>query len=333
MPHRSHRRRRARRPRRRKGGLGWRWLGLGALAVVAGALLRTERRTPRRPGSREPGGAERLDATPAESFFSEPPEDAESSWVPGPAGSLHVLERHPGGPLPVVFVHGLAGRAEHWSPQLHAAGPAIRAVAIDLPGHGRSDPAIGGDYGVPAMAAAVSAVVDALALRRTVLVAHSLGASAVIEYAGRHRDRVAGLLLVDPSGDQTRLPAAHREQLLAQLRRDPGDELRWYFKQLLTGARPEVADRVLEDLDDMPAEIVLRAIESSAAYSPLPALQRFGGPAVSLISDLNTLPYSLHSLVPSLPVQQISRASHWLMLDRPEDLWASLIDFLDRIGC
>ncbi len=242
-----------------------------------------------------------------------------------------MLERHPRGTLPVVFVHGLAGRAEQWSAQLHAAGPALRAIAFDLPGHGRSDPAADGDYSVPALAAGVGAVFDALALRRAVVVAHSLGASAALEYAGGHPHRVAGLLLVDPSGDQSRLPAAHREQLLVQLQSDTGTELRWYFRQLLAGARPEVADRVLRDLEEVPEEIVLEAIEKAGSYSPLPALERFAGPIVSVVSDLNTLPSSLHNLVPSLPVHHLPRAGHWLMLDRPEDLWGVLIDLLDRI--
>ncbi len=259
-----------------------------------------------------------------------PPADIDSCWIPGPAGTLHVLERQPQGDLPVVFVHGLGGRAEHWSAQLEAAGPAIHAVAFDLPGHGRSDQAGDGDYSIPAAAAAIGAVADALSLRRVVLVAHSLGAHAAIEFAGAHRQRVAGLLLVDPSGDQTRLPEEHRRQLLAQLSRDPGEEIGWYFRQLLIGARSEVADRVLEDLAAVPPDIILSAIEAGTEHNPLPALERFDGPARSVISDFNDLPNSLHRLAPDLQITRLPQASHWLMMDRADDLWAVLVDFLDE---
>ncbi len=326
MPFKSHRRRRPRRTRRRR---HWHWLGLGALFVALAALLRRDQRPAPEGGKRNTapeGGTPRSPAVPR------PPDDVDSCWIAGPAGTLHVLERHPNGKIPVVFVHGLGGCAEHWAAQLEAAGPALRCVAFDLPGHGRSDQAMDGDYRVPATATAIAAVVNSLGLRRTLLVAHSLGASAAIEYADRHPERIAGLLLVDPSGDQTRLPETHRRELLAQIARDPAEEIRWNFRQLLAGARVEVADRVLEDLASVPADVALGALAGGVSYSPLPALERFAGPVWSLISDVNDLPSSLHNLLPDLPVFRFSRASHWLMLDRPDDLWAVLVDFLDDIS-
>ncbi len=309
-------------PARRSRQRLWRWLGLGALLLAGAALLRRERRPAPEPEPASP-------PEPEPAALPRPPKDVVSGWIAGPAGTLRVLERHPDGELPVVFIHGLGGRAEHWAAQLAAAGPAIRAVAFDLPGHGRSDQATDGDYSIPATATAIGAVVDGLGLRRALLVAHSLGANAAIEYAGRRPERIAGLLLVDPSGDQSQLPEADRRQLLSQISRDPEEEIRWNFQQLLTGARAEVASRVLEDLASVPSEVALSALEGGLCHSPLPALERFNGPVRSLISDLNDLPYSLHRLRPELPALYFRGAGHWLMMDRPDDLWAALVDFLE----
>ncbi len=321
---RPHRRARHGRHRRARGWSGWRWLGLGALAVAGAALLR------RPPRSSPEDTAGPPDAEPPDTFA--PPDDTESCWIAGPEGTLRVLERHPDGDVPVVFIHGLGGCSEQWSALLEVAGPALRAVAFDLPGHGLSDRPASGDFSIPATAAAVGAVTDALGLRRCVLVAHSLGAAAAIEYASGHPQRVAGLLLIDPSGDQTRIPVDHRLELQAQLARDPDHELPWYFRQLLAGARPAVADRVLEDLAAVPTGVVLDALVAGASYSPTDALERFGGPVRSLISDLNNLPYSLHRLLPDLPARHVPRASHWLMMDRPAEVWTALVDLLDDIG-
>ncbi|MCP4656957.1 MAG: alpha/beta fold hydrolase [bacterium] len=263
----------------------------------------------------------------------DPPPDAAIYWIPGPAGSLRVCERHRNRrcALPLVFVHGLAGRLEHWSAQLTALGPARCGIAIDLPGHGGSDVADDGDYSIPALAAAIAAVTDGLHLRRLVLVAHSLGATAAIEYAGAHRHRVAGLLLVDPSGDQSRMSGNRRARYLESVRRDPGGEMTWNFRHFLGGARAEVAERVLNALAATPEEVLLGVLEGASAYSPLPALERYGGPLRSVISAFNKQAFSLHRLVPELPVSRIERASHWLMMDKPEELAGILEDFLARV--
>ena len=58
------------------------------------------------------------------------------------------------------------------------------------------------------------------------------------------------------------------------------------------------------------------------------ALERYAGPRLSVISDHNTLPVSLHNLLPDLPVRLVSGTSHWLMMDRPDDLDRLLVEFL-----
>ncbi|MEM7581826.1 MAG: alpha/beta fold hydrolase [Acidobacteriota bacterium] len=261
----------------------------------------------------------------------EPPSDVTESWLPGPLGSVRILERFPDGATPVLFVHGLAGRAEHWAPQLAAVGPGVRAVAIDLPGHGHSDAADEIDATIPTMAATIAAVADNLGLRRFVLVGHSLGAAAALHYAGQQPGRVAGLMLVDPNGDQRQIPQRQRDSLLEQLKRDPREEVRWQFRQLLVGARPEVADRVLGELDTIEPEMLVSAFESALQFDPCAALDRYPGSVHSVISDFNTLPTSLHRLRPELAVSHIGGSGHWLMMDRPEELWTVLVDFLDGL--
>ena len=46
-----------------------------------------------------------------------------------------------------------------------------------------------------------------------------------LRYAGRHGTRVAGLLLVDPNGDQSRIPEDERRRIQTVLRLFTGDDL------------------------------------------------------------------------------------------------------------
>jgi pimeloyl-ACP methyl ester carboxylesterase len=96
----------------------------------------------------------------------------------------------------VVLVHGLRTSATMWRRQLATlARHDIEAVAIDLPGHGSR---IGDPF---SLEAAMLALSDALPARDaasattpTLLVGLSLGGYLAIEFAGRHPDRIDGLL-------------------------------------------------------------------------------------------------------------------------------------------
>lgn len=318
--------RRFRFPRRRRSrGLLWilfGLLGLGAVAAAAGARKRLLSSEPEpepetSPGAKEPEG------------YGAP--ETVSVWVPGPAGNLYVRDGGTAsGGLPIVFLHSLAGNGGQWALQLDHLRRHRRAVAIDLRGHGDSDPADDEDYTIAGMAGDLEAVADQLGLRRFVLAGHSLGSQVAIEYAARHPDRVAGLLLVDPSGDMSVIPRQETEAWLEPLRREPMNELETYYRQILVGADREAARWVIEDLRLTHEDAIAAALASSAEFQPLPRLAKYSGPKLSVISDMNNLPYSLHRLVPDLPTRMVPGTGHWLMMDRPELFNGLLDEFLEQ---
>ncbi|HVR99513.1 MAG TPA: alpha/beta fold hydrolase [Thermoanaerobaculia bacterium] len=302
------------------------WLLLGLVGIGAAAAVLSARRhplfedwEPKRP-SGPPEPPDDLEAAP----------DGEALWIAGPDGNLYIRDGGEGD-LPILFIHSLAGNGGQWALQLDHLRRQRRAVALDLRGHGESDPADDGDYSITALAADVAAAADQLGLRRFVLAGHSLGALVAIEYASRHPERVAALLLVDPNGDQSRVPREQIESFLAPLRQDPLKELEWYFRQLVTGGDTDAARWVLEDLRLTDENAIVGALESASTYAPLPALERYQGPKLSVISGLNNLPYSLHKVVPDLPTRFMPGTGHWLMMDRPEQFNQILDEFLDEV--
>jgi pimeloyl-ACP methyl ester carboxylesterase len=314
--------------RRRSRGLLWALLGLFSLGLLAVLTSR------RREEEEEDAEARRSPEGVPERPYEPAPPESFSGWIAGPAGNLHVRDggAAESGVLPVLFLHSLAGNGGQWSLQLDHLRRHRRAVALDFRGHGDSDPAENGDYSIPGLVGDVEAAADQLGLRRFVLAGHSLGGSVAIEYAGRHPERVAGLLLVDPNGDQTRVPREQFDPFLATIREAPLTELDSYYRQLILGGDRDAGRWVLEDLQDTHEDAIPAALEGAMQHSPLPALACYPGPKLSVVSEMNDLPYSLHRLVPDLPIRLMHGTGHWLMMDRPEDFNHLLEEFLETVG-
>jgi (E)-2-((N-methylformamido)methylene)succinate hydrolase len=99
----------------------------------------------------------------------------------------------------VVLLHGLGGSAANWAEVVDRLVPGRRVLAVDLPGHGGSDPlprgAVLDDY-ADAVAGAIEGRDGAPAL----VVGHSFGGQVALRLAVRHPRLVRGLVLVVSSG-------------------------------------------------------------------------------------------------------------------------------------
>src|SRR5688572_14711711 len=231
--------------------------------------------------------------------------------IPGPAGSLHVVDLReespePSGALPMVFVHGMVGHTGFWNTTLAACADRRRAVAVDLRGHGNSSAPSDGDYSVEGCGSDVLAVIDRLALEQIVLVGHSYGTFVTIEVAARRPDVVRRLILVDPPGDFTRLSAEERDgQLVPYMKSLETD--RWHsvieadFEEALTGSTPGAAASVRARLATMPRDAMRGMYRSMMHYRAVAALERYlatpGTSARAVLAPPNAWPFSLHVLV------------------------------------
>jgi pimeloyl-ACP methyl ester carboxylesterase len=256
-------------------------------------------------------------------------------WVNGAAGRLRASDAgNESGLTPVVFVHSLAGNRSQWAAQLTHLRERRRAVAIDLRGHGDSDPASDGDYSLDAMAQDVAAVVDQLEIQRFILAGHSMGGGVIAKYAGRHPDRVAGLMFVDPIGDQRKVRDEIDAfvQMLAPETYEPWIES--FFGAILANSQPQVREQVMLDLKATPREAVVGVYEEMVTFDPVMTLRpyRDKGPMVTIISDFNDFPFSLHNILPEMDSRKMTGTSHWLQMDRPREFNRYMDEFLASVG-
>jgi pimeloyl-ACP methyl ester carboxylesterase len=100
---------------------------------------------------------------------------------------------------PVVFVHGLGGCWQNWLENLPRTSLERRAIALDLPGFGRSEMPLD-EISVRNYGRTVDRLCDRLDLGEVVLVGNSMGGFIAAEVAIRRPERVARLVLVSAAG-------------------------------------------------------------------------------------------------------------------------------------
>lgn len=92
-----------------------------------------------------------------------------------------------------VFVHGAGMNHTVWTLQTRFfAHHGRNALALDLPGHGRSDGP--GLTDIPAMADFLARACAALGIEAPAVAGHSMGALVALDFAARHRVRALALL-------------------------------------------------------------------------------------------------------------------------------------------
>ena len=104
-----------------------------------------------------------------------------------------------GAGAPIVLIHGAFTSSHLWQDALPRLPKGHRVLVLDLLGHGRSDPPGTHHMTVAGHAARVVALLDVLGVDRTALVGHGMGAAIATVVAHTHPERVAHLMLVNPT--------------------------------------------------------------------------------------------------------------------------------------
>ena len=134
--------------------------------------------------------------------------------------------------VPVVLVHGLADSWWTFEPLLRRLPAALHGYALTQRGHGDAERPPAG-YGPQDFAVDLLGFLDAVGVRRTVLVGVSSGGVAARLVAGSHPDRVAGLVLAGVPATLTGNPGM---KALEERVRDLEDPVpRAFVEELLSG--------------------------------------------------------------------------------------------------
>jgi len=231
----------------------------------------------------------------------------------------------------LIFIHGWTCNGDFWRGQV-GAFPALRVIAVDLPGHGQSDkPHV--SYTMDYFARSIEAVMRDAKVKRAVLVGHSMGTPVIRQFYRLYPEKTLGLVAVDGA---VRLMFS-KEQM---------EKLLSAFRANYQAAAPQLVDSLLTPIKDPKLKNEIRtAMLSTPDYVAISAMEGMGdekiyAPDAIKVPFLAVLAKSpfwsedtesfLRSLAPQLEFHMWEDVSHFLMMERPEEFNRTLQAFLAK---
>lgn len=190
----------------------------------------------------------------------------------------------------LVFVHGWMGNLRWWDHQRDAFAPTHRVVTLDLAGHGQSS-RTRTTWTAAAYAQDITAVVQAVAAPRVVLVGHSMSGAYVLAACPElDPDRLVGVILVDTLKNLDGLPsAAQADGMFAGYRADYPKAVETLLPKFLFSANtpPAVSARLTHEFLATTGDVAATLLEPLYRFDVREAARRVRVPVRGIGSDLH----------------------------------------------
>lgn len=247
----------------------------------------------------------------------------------------------------LVLIHGWTQNVDAWRDQIEDFARRNRVIAIDLPGHGKSDKprftneAVPKDqpskpfvYNMDLFARAVEAVMNDAKIKRAVLVGHSMGTPVARQFYRKYPDKTLAIVIVDgslrPFGNK-----AMMDQIIAGFR---GPKYKEAISQMFgmmmgPGLSAEAKQRIQTSTDNTPQHVLVSAFEGMADAS-IWGEDNINVPVLAIMARNPFFPpnveESFRGIAPKMDFQMWEGVAHFLMMEKPKEFNAAVIQWLDK---
>lgn len=244
----------------------------------------------------------------------------------GPTGHRLGYERDGEGPG-IVLVHGWCCDRSFLEPQFEHLRAGHTVVALDLRGHGESDPGPDGAYAIGDLADDVATVVAHAGLEAPVVVGHSMGGLVALECAARGLASAA--VLLDPAPILDERGKGHFVRSAPEVARDHDGAWRRAFAERLLLPTDQVRrDDILSRMPRTPVDVAAAAMRGMGEYDAATALERVAVPVLAIGAARAEDLRPARRLCPTLTTGQTVGAGHFHQLEVPEQVNAMIDRFL-----
>ncbi|MEW6533190.1 MAG: alpha/beta hydrolase [Thermodesulfobacteriota bacterium] len=233
--------------------------------------------------------------------------------------------------LSVVFIHGTGGDREDWRAQLDGLSQVATIVAIELPGHGKSDPP--GEASVDAYARWVIDFVEALGLQKVMLFGCSLG-SGIAQWIALQRPSWLKALGVVGGGARLRVHPAFLDGVL----QDREKAMKEFAAFAVASHGSEAAQsETLRKFMSNPAALIHGDLTACNEFDAMGRVAEISVPTLIVVGEEDRLTppkYAqyLHDQIADSRMSVIQAAGHVAMMEKPKEFNRAVAEFVKGLG-
>jgi pimeloyl-ACP methyl ester carboxylesterase len=220
----------------------------------------------------------------------------------------------------LIFVHGWTCNADFCC-ESYSAFPHYRVIALDLPGHGKSDKPKTA-YSMDYFARSIEAVMKAAKVNRAVLVGHSMGTPIARQFYRLYPDKVKGIVIVDGSLVPF-FTKEQAEQLMAGFRKDFKSASSQFVGSMIQAIQSDATKKKITDVMLTAPEYVAVSAMEGMMDPGIWTTDKINVPVLAIMAKSPWVgaetEKTIRTIAPDLDFQLWTGVTHFLMMERPKE--------------
>lgn len=239
---------------------------------------------------------------------------------------------------PLVLIHGAGATNSYWGIQLSELSKKLRVIAIDLPGHGKSE-RLKEKVSIERYAEHVAGFIKQIKLDHAVILGHSMGGLIVQQLALKHPELIEKLIIVDSSAHFPTVPPKYAERFRDTSR----NQLEVLSREILSSifskktlAKGNLASmlKYLQPDSVYDPNILVNDFEAGRGVDLRDRLKEITIPTLIIAGADSLIPISmaqfLHENIKGSVLEIIPDAGHMPMLEKPEEFNEAILRFIGK---
>lgn len=254
-----------------------------------------------------------------------------SRWADFDNGKVHYYDVGKRSDKALILVHGWTCNADFWKDS-YAAFPEYRVIAVDLPGHGKSDKPKT-TYSMEYFARSIDAVMRSAKVNRAVIAGHSMGTPVARQFYRIYPQKTLAIVVVDGTLRNIATPEQMAEFMrpLVEKFKENGPK---FLEEMLVPVKDESLKKMIrEAMSSAPEHVAvgaMRAMNDPAIWTT----DKIDRPVLAVMAQSDWWPPNTRErfaeIAPRMEWHMWTGVSHFLQMERPREFNSLVRTFIKK---